>query len=90
MFLAAPSSQGLIVASRDSSSIRKCIADKAIIANPRHKGWTWNHHTEWHILSGEAVKALILRRGFAWLDTSTLDSLADAASFILITENVRD
>lgn len=32
------------------------------------------------------LKAQILGRGFAWLDTGTMDSLAEAAAFVQITE----
>ena len=32
------------------------------------------------------MKAQILGRGFAWLDTGTMDSLVDATSFVQITE----
>ena len=32
------------------------------------------------------LKAQILGRGFAWLDTGTIDSLLDASVFIQITE----
>ena len=32
------------------------------------------------------MKAQILGRGFAWLDTGTMDSLIEAAEFVQITE----
>lgn len=37
-------------------------------------------------LQDKKLKAQILGRGFAWLDTGTIDSLVDAASFVQMTE----
>ena len=37
-------------------------------------------------LKEERLKAQILGRGFAWLDTGTMDSLIEAAEFVQITE----
>lgn len=37
-------------------------------------------------LKEERLKAQILGRGFAWLDTGTMDSLVDATEFVQITE----
>ena len=37
-------------------------------------------------LKYKKLKEHILGRGFAWLDTGTMDSLVDATSFVQITE----
>ena len=37
-------------------------------------------------LQEKRLKAQILGRGFAWLDTGTMDSLVDATAFVQITE----
>ena len=37
-------------------------------------------------LENKALKAQILGRGFAWLDTGTMDSLVEATTFVQITE----
>ena len=37
-------------------------------------------------LQERRLKAEILGRGFAWLDTGTMDSLVDATAFVQITE----
>ena len=37
-------------------------------------------------LKKKALKAQILGRGFAWLDTGTMDSLVEATNFVQITE----
>ena len=37
-------------------------------------------------LEEKRLKAQILGRGFAWLDTGTMDSLVDATLFVQITE----
>ena len=37
-------------------------------------------------LKEKLLKAQILGRGFAWLDTGTMDSLVDATNFVQITE----
>lgn len=37
-------------------------------------------------LQEKRLKAQILGRGFAWLDTGTMDSLVDATTFVQITE----
>lgn len=37
-------------------------------------------------LKSGALKAQILRRGFAWLDTGTMDALVDAADFVRMIE----
>ena len=37
-------------------------------------------------LQEKILKAQIFGRGFAWLDTGTIDSLVDAATFVQITE----
>ena len=37
-------------------------------------------------LKEERLKAQILGRGFAWLDTGTMDSLVEATEFVQITE----
>ena len=37
-------------------------------------------------LKNKRLKAQILGRGFAWLDTGTMDSLVDATTFVQITE----
>ena len=37
-------------------------------------------------LQEKKLKAQILGRGFAWLDTGTMDSLVDATTFVQITE----
>lgn len=36
------------------------------------------------------LKVQVLGRGFAWLDTGTHDSLADASNFVEVIENVKD
>ena len=33
-----------------------------------------------------ALKGIVLGRGFAWLDTGTMDSLIEAAEFVQMTE----
>ncbi len=38
-------------------------------------------------LQNKALKGVILGRGFAWLDTGTMDSLMEASTFVQITEN---
>ena len=38
-------------------------------------------------LEDESLKVQILGRGFAWLDTGTMDSLMDACTFVQIVEN---
>ena len=37
-------------------------------------------------LREKRLKGVILSRGFAWLDTGTMDSLVDATIFVQITE----
>lgn len=37
-------------------------------------------------LQNDALKGIVLGRGFAWLDTGTMDSLIEAAEFVQMTE----
>lgn len=37
-------------------------------------------------LADESLKGIILGRGFAWLDTGTMDSLIEASEFVQMTE----
>lgn len=41
-------------------------------------------------LNDEALKVQILGRGFAWLDTGTMESLMEAASFVQTVQNRQD
>ena len=41
-------------------------------------------------LKQEKLKAQILGRGFAWLDTGTMDSLMEAAIFVQTVQNRQD
>lgn len=41
-------------------------------------------------LKQEKLKAQILGRGFAWLDTGTMDSLMEAAAFVQTVQNRQD
>ena len=41
-------------------------------------------------LKQEKLKAQILGRGFAWLDTGTMDSLMEAATFVQTVQNRQD
>lgn len=40
-------------------------------------------------LKDGSLRAKVMGRGFAWLDTGTMDSLMDAANFVQLIENVR-
>lgn len=41
-------------------------------------------------LKQEKLKAQILGRGFAWLDTGTMDSLMEASTFVQTVQNRQD
>jgi glucose-1-phosphate thymidylyltransferase len=43
-----------------------------------------------HYLDEDSLKAAILSRGFAWLDTGTKDSLLDACNFVAVVEKRQD
>ena len=50
-------------------------------------GRTGDHHAERHVFaSSGALNVKLLGRGFAWLDTGTMDSLVDAADFVRMIE----
>lgn len=50
---------------------------------------TGNNDSEPAFLEDRELKVQTLGRGFAWLDTGTHDSLAEASTYIEVIENVR-
>ncbi len=64
----------------------KGVAAKAKTIKPSARGELEVTTLNDMYLQEGALKAQILGRGFAWLDTGTMDSLVDAASFVQMVE----
>ena len=64
----------------------KGVAEKAKKVQPSARGELEITSLNNMYLKEKKLKAQILGRGFAWLDTGTMDSLVDATSFVQITE----
>lgn len=64
----------------------KGVAEKAKTVKPSSRGELEITSLNDMYLKEGRLKAQILGRGFAWLDTGTIDSLLDASVFIQITE----
>ena len=62
------------------------VAEKAKEVKPSTRGELEITTLNNMYLQEKKLKAQILGRGFAWLDTGTMDSLVDAANFVQITE----
>lgn len=62
------------------------VAEKAKKVPPSERGELEITTLNEMFLQEKILKAQILGRGFAWLDTGTIDSLVDAATFVQITE----
>ena len=64
----------------------KDVAEKAKTVKPSVRGELEITTLNDMYLQEKRLKAQILGRGFAWLDTGTMDSLVDATTFVQITE----
>ena len=64
----------------------KGVAEKAKNVEPSARGELEITTLNDMYLQEKKLKAQILGRGFAWLDTGTMDSLVDATAFVQITE----
>lgn len=64
----------------------KGVAEKAKAVKPSARGELEITTLNDMYLQDKKLKAQILGRGFAWLDTGTMDSLVDATTFVQITE----
>ena len=64
----------------------KGVAEKAKLIMPSARGELEITSLNEIYLKEKRLKAQILGRGFAWLDTGTIDSLVDATTFVQITE----
>ena len=64
----------------------KGVAEKAKMVKPSARGELEITTLNDMYLQEKKLKAQILGRGFAWLDTGTMDRLVDATTFVLITE----
>ena len=62
------------------------VAEKAKKVPPSERGELEITTLNEMFLQEKKLKAQILGRGFAWLDTGTMDSLVDATTFVQITE----
>ena len=62
------------------------VSDKAKGVLPSERGELEITSLNDMYLKAGKLKAQILGRGFAWLDTGTMDSLVDAATFVQMTE----
>lgn len=62
------------------------VAEKARAVKPSARGELEITTLNDMYLQEKKLKAQILGRGFAWLDTGTMDSLVDATTFVQITE----
>lgn len=64
----------------------KGVTEKAKMVRPSDRGELEITTLNDLYLQEKKLKAQILGRGFAWLDTGTMDSLVDATTFVQITE----
>ncbi len=64
----------------------KGVSKKAKMVKPSARGELEITTLNDMYLQEKKLKAQILGRGFAWLDTGTMDSLVDATTFVQITE----
>ncbi len=64
----------------------KGVSEKAKAVKPSARGELEITALNDMYLKDKQLKAQILGRGFAWLDTGTMDSLVDATTFVQITE----
>ena len=64
----------------------KGVAEKAKMVKPSARGELEITTLNDMYLQEKKLKAQILGRGFAWLDTGTMDSLVDATTLVQITE----
>lgn len=64
----------------------KGVAQKAKEVKPSARGELEITTLNDMYLKEKALKAQVLGRGFAWLDTGTMDSLVEATNFVQITE----
>lgn len=64
----------------------KGVAEKAKEVKPSARGELEITTLNDMYLRNKSLKAQVLGRGFAWLDTGTMDSLVEATNFVQITE----
>lgn len=64
----------------------KGVAEKAKDVKPSDRGELEITTLNDMYLKSKSLKAQVLGRGFAWLDTGTMDSLVEATNFVQITE----
>lgn len=63
------------------------VSQKAKVIKPSDRGELEITSLNDLYLQEEKLKAIILGRGFAWIDTGTADSLTDASSFVQMIQN---
>ena len=62
------------------------VSQKAKLVVPSHRGELEITSLNDIYLKEDKLKGIILGRGFAWLDTGTMDSLVEAAEFVQMVE----